>query len=182
VGAGGLHSGMAGGNPNSGSADRRGDVPAPTGPLLSAAQKANLQSIGRVVREAQKDLRDGEVDPELLKSIGMTRAQFAAFVERYAQRIGKVEKMKERTSRPAGALPNAFAITGSGRLQRGRGADGKLDDVRGSEKLSPDEIRKLFEQRARKVSPEFRKQVEAYFRAISEGAFRAPPTTRPAGK
>ena len=64
----------------------------------------------------------------------------------------------------------SFAIPGSGRTQAGRGLDGKVENVRGSEKLSIDEIRKLYEQRAKKVSPEYRKQVEAYFRAISEGA------------
>jgi len=45
-----------------------------------------------------------------------------------------------------------------------------MDDVRGSEKLSTDDVRKLYEQRAKTVSPEYRKQVEAYFRAISEAA------------
>ena len=163
---------MAGGDPNSGSRDTRDDVKEPTGPLMSGSQQANLQSIGKLISEAQKDLRDGKVDPELLKSLGMTRDQFAAFVEKYAQRIGKVEKMKDRTARPDGTIQGAFVIPGSDRQQQGRGLDGKLEDIRGSEKLSKDEIRKLYEQRASKVSREYRKQVEAYFRAISE----APPT------
>ena len=48
--------------------------------------------------------------------------------------------------------------------------DGKLDGSHGSEKLSTDEVRKLYEQRTKSVSAEYRKQVEAYFRAISEAA------------
>jgi hypothetical protein len=159
---------MAGGDPKSGSADKRGDVKEPQGPLASGGQKSNLQSIGRIISEARQDLKDGKVDPELLKSLGMTREQFAAFVEKYAQRIGKIEKMKEQTAGPDGTISGSFAIPGSDRLEDGRALDGKLEDVRGSEKLSTDEIRKLYEQRASKVSPEYRKQVEAYFRAISE--------------
>ena len=34
--------------------------------------------------------------------------------------------------------------------------------------------------RGANVSPEYRKQVEAYFRAISEGAGSATPTSQPA--
>ncbi len=170
TGATGVHSSMAGGDPNSGSRDTRDDVKLPTGPLLSGSQQANLQSIGKLISEAQKDLRDGKVDPELLKSLGMTREQFAAFVEKYAQRIGKIGKMKDKTAKPDGTVQGAFALPGSDRQQQGRGLDGTLEDVRGGEKLSTDEIRKLYEQRAGKVSRKYRKQVEAYFRAISETA------------
>lgn len=159
---------MAGGDPASGSRDHRGQVDAPAGPAASAAQKANLKSIGRLISEAQKDLRAGKVDPDLLKALGMTREQFAAFVERYAQRIGKIEKMADETAKPDGTIRGVFALPGSDRRQDGREAGKKLETVRGSEKLSPDEIRKLYEQRARKVSSEYRKQVEAYFRAISD--------------
>ena len=143
------------------------------GPLLSAEQKTDIQSIGRVISEAQKDLRDGEVDPALLKALGMTRGRFAAFVERYARRIGQVKQMADRTDRPNGTIQGAFAIPGSGARQKGRGTDGRLGDVRGSEKLAPDQIRKLYEQRAKNVSPEYRKHVEAYFRAVSEAAPKA---------
>jgi len=161
---------MAGGDPNSGSSDQRGDVKEPTGPLASGGQKPNLQSIGKIISEAREDLKNGKVDKDLLKSLGMTRDQFAAFVDRYTQRIGKIEKMKDETAGPDGTIRGSFAIPGSGRTQAGRGLNGKVENVRGSEKLSIDEIRKLYEQRAKKVSPEYRKQVEAYFRAISEGA------------
>gem|GEM_PF-2525163 len=154
----------------------------PTGPLASARQRANLDAIGKVISEAQNQLRGGQVDPELLKSLGMTRDQFAAFVDRYAQRIGKIEKMRDETERPEGAIRGAFSLGGSDRKASGSGVDDRLTDLRGGEKLTIDQIRKLHQQRARNVSPEYRAQVEAYFRAISEQALRdgaAAPTTQP---
>ena len=161
---------MGGGSPNSGSRDSRDNVREPAGPLAAGRQQGNLESLGRLISEARKDLRDGKVDPELLKSLGMTREQFAAFVEKYTQRIGKVEPMKDSTPRPGGIVRGDFVIPGSDRKQTGTGLDPKLENVRGGEKLTPDEVRTLYEQRAAKVSSEYRKQVEAYFRAISEAA------------
>ncbi|HUT01283.1 MAG TPA: hypothetical protein VM031_02420 [Phycisphaerae bacterium] len=161
---------MGGGDPGSGSRSTRGNVKEPTGLPLSAAQKANLRSIGRLISEAQKDARGGKIDPALLRSLGMTRDDFIAFVKKYSQRIGEIEKMSEKTVGPDGTIQGSFILPGSDRRQTGRGLSGKLENVQGSERLSKDEVRKLYEQRASKVSPEYRKQVEAYFRAISEAA------------
>lgn len=161
---------MGGGSANDSSRDKRDDVKEPTAPLDSADQQASLDAIGKVIAEAEKELRDGKVDPELLKALGMTQAQFATFVEKYTQRIGEVKKMTDQTAKPTGTVVSSAVIPGNARPQAGRGVDGKLDDVRGSEKLSTDEVRKLYEQRSKSVSAEYRKQVEAYFRAISEAA------------
>ena len=141
----------------------------PTGPLASGKQQDNLKALGRLIDEARRDLRDGTVDPALLKSLGMTKQQFSAFVERYNQRIGKIAKMQDTTAGPDGAIRGNLVIPGSAGTQAGRGVDERMEPVRGGEKLRPDEQRKLYEQRARKVSQEYRKDVEAYFRAISEG-------------
>ncbi len=159
---------MAGGDPLSGSSDRRGDVDEPDGPLEAGRQGESIEAIGRVIDEAGRDLRDGTVDEGLLKDLGMTRDQFAAFVEKYRRRIGQVRAMRERTERPGQTVDGAV-IPGSDRRQAGRGAGGDVDG-RGGEDLSKDELRKLYEERARKVSPEYREQVEAYFRAVSEAA------------
>jgi len=67
-------------------------------------------------------------------------------------------------------------LPGDPRLQHGRKIDGNLENQRGTEKLSPDDLRKLYEQRAKNVAPEYRPQVEAFFRAISD----LTPTTAPA--
>ena len=72
-----------------------------------------------------------------------------------------------------------LTVIGESALQAGRGVGAKLVPVRGSEALAPDELKKLYESRAANVSAEYRKHVEAYFRAISESAPPAP-TTAPA--
>lgn len=132
--------------------------------------------------EAIKQVRQGDVAPQLLKDLGMTEGEFAAFVEKYAELFGKSRDMPDRTERPTGTVEGGFQLPGSSRLQAGQGADKDLGNVAGTEKLSPDELRKLYESRAAKVSPEYRKQVEAYFRAISEAAAKnePPPATQPA--
>ena len=52
----------------------------------------------------------------------------------------------------------------------GRSTDKRLGDTSGMSDLTPDQIRKLYESRKAKISPEYRKHVEAYLRAISENA------------
>ena len=78
--------------------------------------------------------------------------------------------MADQTAKPAGTVVSSAVIPGNAQQQAGRDVDGKLDGSHGSEKLSTDEVRKLYEQRTKSVSAEYRKQVEAYFRAISEAA------------
>ena len=149
---------------------------------LSPAEQGRLRSVGRTIDEAARRIRSGQVDAELLADLGMTAGELAGFVEQYREIFGRSKDMPERTERPTGTIRDAFQLPGRGGRQSGRGLDGGLDDVAGSEKLSPDELRKLYESRAAKVSPEYRKQVEAYFRAISEAASRKPPRPTPASQ
>jgi len=179
-GATGMHSAAGGGDPNSGSSARRGDVNAPEAPGMTPKQAARLEAVGRVIDEARKRIRGGKVDPELLKELGMTAGQFAAFVERYQSRFSRIAKMPAGTVRPGRSVSGAFKLTGSSTLQKGRGGDEGLGDVAGAEKLPTDRIRKLRQPRLTKVSSEYRKEVEAYFRAISEGPGEAEAATRPA--
>ena len=178
-----MHDGGAGGDPNSGSADARGEVALPKGwQELSPGEQERLRAVGRTIDEASRRLRSGQVAPALLRDLGMTAGELAGFVERYRTIFGRTREMPDRTERPGETVLDAFRLPGSGQMQSGRKVDGKLGDVTGSEKLTPDELRKLYESRAAKVSPEYRKQVEAYFRAISEAAGQTgagKPTSRP---
>lgn len=167
-----------GGTSNVGSADNRGEVDVARLDNLTSAEKARLRSLGRIINEAQKRVRAEKVDPDLLKALGMTQAEFGAFVEKYARRFGKTKKMPSETARPTATVSGAFQLTGKSGRQSGKGVDKKIGSS-GTEKLSPDELRKLYESRAAKVSPRFRKEVEAYFRAISEQSPRGA-TTAPA--
>ena len=147
---------------------------------MTPEQKVKLSAIGRAIDEGRKQIRGGQVDEELLRKLGMTPPQFNAFVERYEEMFGKVGPMPRSTLGPSGTVRGAFLLTGSEKLQGGRGLDRRLGGIQGGEKLTKDQTQKLYESRAAKVSPEYRKEVEAYFRAISEEALGETPTTRPA--
>jgi hypothetical protein len=147
--------------------------------VLAADQAANLRSLGRAIDEAQKEVRTGKYDPKLLQQLGMTFPKYQDFVESYAERFGKVKPMLEKTERPTDAMSGAFLPGGSKELQAGKGIDDKMGKLTGTENLTPDQIQKLFESGGGKVSPEYQKAVDAYFRLISESS-RATPTSAPA--
>jgi hypothetical protein len=169
---------LGGGNPNSGSSQTRGEVDVPGAGNLSPAQQAAISSVGKVIDEAAKQLRDGEVDPKLLKDLGMTQQQFKGFVEQYSQQLEHLRRNGDDT--PTGSQQARAEGPGAKAVQAGQGLDQQVLDVRGSEKLTADQVKKLNESRAAGVSPEYRKQVEDYFRAISEGGAGAAPPATPA--
>ena len=57
---------------------------------------------------------------------------------------------------------------GNGNVQTGKGSD--TAGGAGHETLTPDQMKKLYESKAATVSPEYRKEVEDYFKNISESA------------
>ena len=146
---------------------------------ISPVQASQLQSLGRALDEAQKELRGGKVDDELLKQIGMTPPQYQSFVESYSQLFGKVKPLLAVTERPTATVNNAFFAPGTQQVQTGKGLDSKLG-VSGTEKLTGDQMKKLNESRAARVSPEYRKSVDAYFRSVSEGSAPPSPASGPA--
>lgn len=146
----------------------------PTGQGVSPAEQARLEAIGRALDEAIKQMRDGKVDPKLLKDLGMTEEQFKAFVEEYTQKFGQVKEMIDQAHKPSGAVRTETVLPGDDKLSTGSTIDAGLG-VSGTEKLSPDEIKKLNEAKINKVSPEYRKEVEAFFRTLSENANSTPP-------
>ena len=138
---------------------------------FTPAEKQRVKSLGRTIDEAQRRSRAGKVDAELLKDLGMTAEQFAGFVKRYSDRFDKIRKAKDdKPPLPKDVVRNAFDLTGSRKVQEGRTTDKRLADTSGMSDLTPDQIRKLYESRKAKISPEYRKHVEAYLRAISENA------------
>jgi len=145
-------------------------------PNLSPAETARLEALGRIIDEAQRQLRDGKVSPELLADLGMTQEEFRAFVEKYSQRLDRVGRDAKRRGTDAAGSQGQVDLPGRSGLQKGRGPDGKLLDPGDGEQLTPDELRKLYESRAAEVPPEYRRQVEAYFRALSEMNAPADPT------
>jgi hypothetical protein len=159
-----------------GSSDERGDVDDPDATASGAAGR-QIQAVGRVIDEARRHIRDGTVDEELLKDLGMDAREFRDFVKRYADRLDLLPAARERGVGEPGRLAEV-GLPGSLRLQSGRAVDGGVE-VGGGEKLSPDAVRELYGSRLKKVSPEYRDAVEAYFRTVSEMETRRA-TTAPA--
>ena len=166
-----MHAGGGDRDPNSGSADDRGQVDLKISKSFTPAEKQRIKSLGRTIDEALRRSRAGKVDTEMLKDLGMTAEQFAGFVKRYTDRFDKIrKKTDDKPPLPKDIVRNAFDQTGSKKVQEGRSTDKRLGDTSGMSDLTPDQIRKLYESRKAKVSPEYRKHVEAYLRAISENA------------
>jgi len=135
---------------------------------LPAEDQARLKSVGRVISEAQKRLRDGEVSPELLKQLGMTQREFNGFVEKYASRLKRKGGADPDTpDRNVETVKNAFRLAGRDGRQTGKDADASLA-AKGLEEMSKDEIRELYQRQGSKVPPRFRQALEEYYRSLSE--------------
>jgi hypothetical protein len=119
-------------------------------------------------------MRDGKIDPQLLKDLGMTQEEFKGFIEEYTQKYGQVKDMLSQTQRPNETVQTGAQVPGDDKLSTGNTVEGQMG-VSGTDKLAPDDIRKLNEAKATKVSPEYRREVDAFFKALSENAGSAAP-------
>jgi len=162
-----MHSGGGGGDPSSGSAAERGDVKDAENLNIPPEDKARLDTIGRTIDEAGRQIRDNTVDPDLLKKLDMTDQEYKDFVKKYDRRFGQLREKPEQPETTDRTTAGA-ELVGARDVQTGRSTDPGVSDARGGETLTPDEIRKLNEQKVNQASPEYRKHVEAYLRAISE--------------
>jgi hypothetical protein len=175
----GLHSPRAGGGAASDPSKERGPMGEDVALSPTAVEDQELASIGRVMDEAIKQIRGGDVDPALLKDLGMTAGQFKDFVDKYSRQLALLPRKPDAD--PAGSQVMPKAGHGSREVEAGANVADQLLDVRGAEKLSSDQVRKLRESRSARVAPEYRKAVEDYFRAISEGSADSTPTSPAAG-
>jgi len=133
-------------------------------PPQAATPAAKLASLGRALHEARRQIRDGQIKPDLLKAMGMTAAQFRNFVKEYSQRY---ERLRRNDTGPAEIRPDTVEMVGTDTVQKGAAdtalAPAKQDSTRGSQ-----QDKQLQETRSRKVSPEYQKKLEAYLRTVSE--------------
>jgi len=137
------------------------------GPLDGPAG-ADLESIGRGLDEAQRQIRDNEVDPELLEELGMTQREFRNFVERYSQRYGRPDENPAQTPDPDGTGPRV-PLPGEEGVQRGSGLRTDLGTLQGLADRQSDDLRDLREGGGAEVPPEYREHVEDYYRAVGAG-------------
>jgi hypothetical protein len=165
---------------SSGSSDKRGNVDDPQNFGQAAGGPNNLDALGRALDEAQKEIRDGKVDPELLKQLGMNNGELKAFVEKYTKRIGELKAAKEKSDAPDQVVSGNIGLGGSEKVQEGRGTD--VTAGAGGEHLTPDQLKKLNEARSNKIPPELQDVTEAYFKAISGSNTNTTTTTPPPAK
>ncbi|MBA7557096.1 hypothetical protein ES705_49830 [subsurface metagenome] len=124
-----------------------------------------IESIGRALRKAQKQIDSDNIDPELLKKLNMNKQQFIRFIEKYSERF----EDKKIPGGPDGQSPKNENVRMVGKKERQKGkTDGvgnvKLDGESGEKNHSGAKQTPI-----RKVSPKHRKKLDAYFRAVSEG-------------
>ncbi|NBB94557.1 MAG: hypothetical protein GVY16_02345 [Planctomycetes bacterium] len=62
-----------------------------------------LESLGRALDEAARQIRDDQVDPSLLKDLGMTPQAYRDFVEEYRKRYQQARRRDRRGQ--AGVAP-----------------------------------------------------------------------------
>lgn len=138
------------------------DVPDPMAP---AGESRPLESLGRALDEAQRQIRDNEVPPELLQDLGMTPPQYKTFVETYVRRYR--ELAMQRTDAQETVRGDVREVGEEGR-QRGEGVD--VGNRSGSVEMETQQDADARTSNPQDVSPEYREALEAYLRSVSEAA------------
>jgi len=95
----------------------------------------------------------------------MTENGFRTFVDKYTDQYERVKRKLDENGNKE-FRDGAIRMVGSENLK-----DGEKTDITGGDhkRTGTKEDRQVREARARKVSPEYRKQLEAYLRATSKG-------------
>jgi hypothetical protein len=140
---------------------------------FSKADAEKIESLGRAIDAANKQIRDNKIDPELLKELEMTESEFLKFVKKNTERYEKLQKnAAQRKEQTRG--PDVIKTIGSGEVHKGdpRAETGNLT---GGPAGEGQKDRQLRQHRSRRVSPKYQKKFEAFLRSVSE-----EPTTKPA--
>lgn len=155
AGASDMHDSQAGGSEEAD--EQRGEVDAVDAETLRGRREAQrLGSIGRALDEAARQVRDDEVDEQLLDDLGMTPQEFRDFVEASRRQY---EQAKRRGGDARQIVEGEGQAVGEPGVQEGRGTnlEGTSREQRGSEGG-----RDVRESRGRQVAPEYRKYLEGF--------------------
>ncbi len=109
----------------------------------------------------------------------MTDQQFRNFVERYTKRFKQLRQKLNGDGKKK-YKEGTVKMVGPDGLRKAKRA--RLSDVTETQVLPDEQDRELRETRSRKVPPKYLKQLDAYFRAVSEGQSKELPTTRPSSE
>lgn len=159
-GATGMHDEAGGGSEVAD--EQRGEVEDVDVEALRTRREAQrLESIGRALEEAARQVRDNEVDEQLLEDLGMTPQEFRDFVKANLQ---KHEQAKRRQVGPSRREEGAVEGVGEDGVQTGRDTalEGVSHEQHGSE--AGQDVR---ESRGRQVAPEYRKYLEGFLTDVN---------------
>jgi hypothetical protein len=128
--------------------------------------------------EAQKDIRAGQTDPELLKDLGMSSEQFRDFVTKYTERFDKLRELAGRPASPAPDEADSPERAGDKGVRKGTS---DLRNVTGKVRIQADETGRLADPQRQKTSKTYLRHVQEYFRAVSEAVDEGniAPASRP---
>jgi hypothetical protein len=124
-----------------------------------------IKSIGRALRNAQKQIDTDNIDPKLLKKLNMNKQEFIKFVDKYN---GRVEN-KKFSDGIDGKAPQSGDIKMVGKKKQQEGKSNGVGNVKLDGKSGEKKDSGASQTPAGKVAPKHRKKLEAYFRAVSEG-------------
>jgi hypothetical protein len=124
-----------------------------------------LESIGRALSQAGRQIRDESVDPALLKKMQMNPEEFRVFVEAYQE---KFDEVRHAPAGEAERVDDGDREFGSREVQRGEGVSDTVGRVTGAEEGPSETDPKAVQQRSQTVSPEYKQDLEAYLRTVSE--------------
>ncbi len=131
----------------------------------SVKDDGRIESIGRALRKAQKQIDTDNIDPKLLKKLNMNKQQFIKFIEKYNERFDNKKNLDDADRKTT--KNKNLEMVGKTEMQKGKtnGVDNvKLNGESGEKNDSGAK-----QTSVRKVSPKHRNKLDAYFRAISEG-------------
>jgi hypothetical protein len=126
----------------------------------------SIEGIEKLIDEARRRLQEGSIPDDAMDELGMTEPELTQFIKKYQTEIDMYRQNRNRMQ--ARISRDIDQVEGSEVIQHGTGTSEAVRDVSGQIALEPDQIEKLRESLKTEVSPEYRKQVERYLRAMSE--------------
>lgn len=142
---------------------REGDLDAVDDQVLMPGTAQPLKSVGEALDKARRQIKSGDIDPKLLEAMNMTAPQFKDFVEKYTAEYDKAlwknrENQKE-TVKASRSIDDDVQ----------HGVENKTGNVTADASVEKHRAKEDRGTLPADVSPEYRKQLEAYLRAVSEG-------------
>jgi len=134
-----------------------------SGPQVSAE---DLDTVGRLIREAAGQLQTHRVDERFLSEVGMTEPQLKRFVTKYQRELSKAASGPLRTEPPGNERVIGVPLP-PGEVRIATEPSRTISEISAPLNAQPDKLKGVIESERRRVSPRYRDLVSEYFKAIS---------------